>query len=163
MPRRVLILNGPNLNLLGQREPEVYGRTTLVELAAACIDEAARLGLAAECRQSNAEGELVGWVQDWRDPGDGLIVNAGAYSHTSVALLDALRAAPGPVVEVHLSNIFRREAFRHHSYVSLAADGVICGLGVEGYLLALRAVAHLLAGRAAGGAADDEAKGHGQA
>lgn len=158
MSRRVLILNGPNLNLLGQREPEIYGRTTLAELDAACAAEAERLGLRAECRQSNHEGELVTWVQGWREPADGLIVNAGAYSHTSLALHDALRAVRGPVIEVHLSNIYRREAFRHHSYISPAATGVICGLGTQGYLLALRAVAHLLDQGGAGRA--DAVKGH---
>ena len=159
MSRRVLILNGPNLNLLGQREPEIYGRTTLAELDAACAAEGERLGLQVEARQSNHEGELVTWIQGWREPGDGLIVNAGAYSHTSLALHDALRAVPGPVVEVHLSNIYRREAFRHHSYISPAATGVICGLGTQGYLLALRAVAHLLDQGDAGRA--DAVGGHG--
>lgn len=141
MAPTILILNGPNLNMLGQREPEIYGRETLADVAAACAAEGARLGMAVDFRQSNHEGELVTWVQDARTTTNGLIVNAGAYSHTSIALLDALKSYPAPVVEVHLSNIFRREEFRHHSWVSLAATGVICGLGSQGYLLALQALA----------------------
>ena len=144
MPRRILLLNGPNLNLLGQREPELYGRTTLADIEAMCRAEGTRLGLEVECRQSNGEGELVGWVQEARDAFDAVILNAGAYSHTSIALLDALRSLNKPLIEVHLSNIYRRESFRHHSFVSLAADGVICGLGPRGYLLALGAVAAIL-------------------
>lgn len=141
---RVLILNGPNLNLLGTREPEIYGRMTLADLEEACQSKAVSLGLSATCKQSNHEGELVSWIQQARGEQDGLIINAGAYTHTSVALLDALRACGLPVIEVHLSNIFRRESFRHHSYISEAADGVICGLGKTGYLLALEALAQLL-------------------
>lgn len=140
----VLILNGPNLNLLGQREPEVYGRTTLADIEAMCRDEGGRLGLAVECRQSNAEGELVSWVQEVRGRFAGLILNAGAYSHTSIALLDAGRALKEPLIEVHLSNIYQRETFRHHSYVSLAARGVICGFGPRGYLMALGALAAMV-------------------
>lgn len=141
---RVLVLNGPNLNLLGTREPEIYGRLTLAALEEACSAKGAALGLSVTCRQSNHEGELVGWIQEARQDQDGLVINAGAYTHTSVALLDALRAVGLPVIEVHLSNIFRRESFRHHSYISEAADGVICGLGKTGYLLALEALAQLL-------------------
>ncbi len=148
MPRRILILNGPNLNLLGQREPELYGRTTLAEIEAMCRNEAARLALEVDCRQSNHEGELVSWVQQVPGRFAGLIVNAGAYSHTSVALLDALRAIKEPLIEVHLSNIYRRESFRQHSYVSLAATGVICGFGPRGYLMALGALAAILDGTA---------------
>jgi len=144
MPRRILILNGPNLNLLGRREPALYGRTTLAEIEAMCREEGARLGLEVDFRQSNGEGDLVGWVQEAPDRFAGLIVNAGAYTHTSVALLDALRAVDIPLIEVHLSNIYRRETFRQHSYVSLAATGVICGLGARGYLLALGALTGLL-------------------
>ena len=138
---RVLVLNGPNLNLLGTREPEIYGRTTLAEVEAACRRRGGELGLEVECRQSNHEGELVDWIQEAREGTDGLVLNAGAYSHTSVALLDALSAAGLPLIEVHLSNIYRREPFRHHSYVSRVADGLICGLGVDGYLLALQSLA----------------------
>jgi 3-dehydroquinate dehydratase-2 len=140
----ILILNGPNLNLLGVREPATYGSTTLAEIEEACLERAAELGLAVEFRQSNHEGELVDLIQGARETADGIILNAGAYSHTSLAILDALNAADVPVIEVHLSNIFRREAFRHHSYVSLAAKGVICGLGAQGYELALDALARLL-------------------
>lgn len=137
MARRVLILNGPNLNLLGKREPTVYGRTTLAEIEAMCRQEGERLGLEVECRQSNSEGELVSWVHDVPGHFDGLVLNAGAYSHTSLALLDALKVLEEPLIEVHLSNIYRRETFRQHSYVSLAAYGTICGFGPTGYLLAL--------------------------
>lgn len=137
MTRRVLILNGPNLNLLGKREPTVYGRTTLAEIEAMCRQEGDRLGLEVECRQSNSEGELVSWVHDVPGQFDGLVLNAGAYSHTSLALLDALKVLEEPLIEVHLSNIYRRERFRQHSYVSLAAYGTICGFGPMGYLLAL--------------------------
>jgi 3-dehydroquinate dehydratase II len=144
MPRRILVLNGPNLNLLGQREPEVYGRTTLAEIEEMCRAAGKRLGLEVECRQSNGEGELVGWVQEAPGSFDAVVLNAGAYSHTSIALLDALRSLNKPLIEVHLSNIYRRESFRQHSYVSLAADGVICGLGPRGYLLALDALAAIL-------------------
>lgn len=137
----ISILNGPNLNLLGEREPEIYGRETLADLERTCRDEAATLGLEIAFRQTNYEGELVTWVQECRKGAAGLILNAGAYTHTSVALLDALTILRIPIIEVHLSNIFRRESFRHHSYVSPAATGVVCGLGFDGYLLALRALA----------------------
>lgn len=142
--RPVLIVNGPNLNMLGQRQPEIYGRETLGDIIRACRAEATRLGLDVEFRHSNKEGELVDFIQAARTGNAGIIINAGAYSHTSIAILDALQAAEKPVIEVHLSNIFRREAFRHHSYVSLAAQGVICGLGSQGYLLALAAMQQLL-------------------
>lgn len=137
----VLILNGPNLNLLGTREPEIYGRTTLADIEGACRRQAGELGLEIDFRQSNAESELIDWIQGAKREFDAVILNAGAYTHTSVAILDALQAMDLPLIEVHLSNIYKREAFRHHSYVSRAADGVICGLGMEGYLLALRALA----------------------
>jgi 3-dehydroquinate dehydratase II len=141
----VLILNGPNLNLLGMREPGIYGSETLADIEAACRSRAAALGLAAEFRQSNAEGELVDWIQQARDGYAALILNAGAYTHTSIAILDALRSLDIPIYEVHLSNIHRRESFRHISYVSLAADGILCGLGPHGYELALEAAARHLA------------------
>jgi 3-dehydroquinate dehydratase-2 len=140
----ILVLNGPNLNLLGTREPEVYGRDTLKEIEAECRRHAKARGLAVDFRQSNQEGELVGWVQEARGRAAGIIVNAAGYTTTSVALLDALLAVGLPVIEVHLSNIFRREAFRQHSLVSLAAKGVVCGLGKIGYLVALDAFARLL-------------------
>ena len=141
MSDTIFVLNGPNLNLLGTRQPDIYGRETLRDIEAACSARAAQLGLAVDFRQSNLEGELVGWIQEARGKAAGIVLNAGAYSHTSVAILDALQAVELPVIEVHLSNVFRREAFRHHSYVSLAATGVICGFGGRGYLLALEALA----------------------
>jgi 3-dehydroquinate dehydratase-2 len=140
----ILVLNGPNLNLLGQRQPEIYGRETLADVEAALARLAAELGVAVACRQSNHEGQLVDWIQEARKDAAGIIINPGAYSHTSVAILDALNAFEGPVLEVHISNIHKREAFRHHSFVSSRADGVIAGFGTEGYLLALRRMAGLL-------------------
>jgi 3-dehydroquinate dehydratase II len=140
----ILILNGPNLNLLGVREPSTYGRETLADIEEACLERAAGLGLAVEFRQSNHEGQLVDWIQEARETADGIILNAGAYTHTSVAILDALTASELPVIEVHLSNVYRREAFRHHSYVSQVARGVIAGLGAHGYELALEAIARLV-------------------
>lgn len=140
----VLLLNGPNLNLLGTREPGIYGSLTLGEIESRCRDRGTALGLSVDCRQSNSEGELVTWVQEARTGHRGILINPGAYSHTSIALLDALKAADLPVIEVHLSNIHRRETFRQHSYVSRAALGVICGLGPLGYELALEALARLL-------------------
>jgi len=140
----VLLLNGPNLNLLGTREPEIYGRRTLADIEQACMAHGSGLGLSVDCRQSNAEGTLVDWVQEARGGFQGIVINPGAYSHTSIALLDALKAAGLPVVEIHLSNIHRREPFRSHSYVSSVAEGVICGFGWSGYLMALDAMARLL-------------------
>lgn len=141
----ILVLNGPNLNLLGVREPSIYGRETLADIEEACLERAVDLGLSVEFRQSNHEGQLIDWIQEARESADGIILNAAALTHTSVALLDALRAAELPVIEVHLSNIYRREPFRHHSYVSAAATGIICGFGPHGYVLALEAMAQLLA------------------
>jgi 3-dehydroquinate dehydratase-2 len=141
----ILILNGPNLNLLGRREPGIYGHTMLADIEAMCATEGERLGLAVTCRQSNGEGELVSWVQEVPGRFAGLILNAGAYSHTSIALLDAARMLQEPLIEVHLSNIYQRETFRQHSYVSLAATGVLCGFGARGYLMALQAMAAILA------------------
>lgn len=143
-PDRILILNGPNLNLLGTREPEIYGRQTLADIGASCAGQAGALGLAVEMRQSNSEGELVGWIQQAVGQFAGIIINPAAYTHTSVAIADALRFTGLPVIEVHLSNIFARESYRHHSHVSPIASGVICGLGGEGYLLALKAIAGLV-------------------
>lgn len=143
----VLILNGPNLNLLGTRQPEVYGRETLDDVKRLCEEKAATLGLAVDFRQSNHEGTLVDWVQEARTRHDAVVINAAAYTHTSVALLDALLACEKPVVEVHLSNIHQREPFRHHSYVSKAAVGMICGFGTQGYVLALDAAARLIQNR----------------
>ncbi len=140
----ILVLNGPNLNLLGVREPETYGKETLADIEEACLERAAALDLDLDFRQSNSEGQLIDWIQEARESADGIVINAGAYSHTSVAILDALRAAELPIVEVHLSNIFHRERFRRHSYISTVAGGVICGFGGQGYVLALDAVAYLL-------------------
>lgn len=141
---RVLILNGPNLNMLGTREPDVYGKTTLADISAACTARAKQLGLAIECRQTNSEGQLVDWVQQARDDAAGIVLNPGGLTHTSVALLDALLAVDLPTIEVHLSNIHRREDFRRHSYVSRAARGIVCGFGAQGYLMALDAMAEWL-------------------
>ncbi len=140
----IFVLNGPNLNLLGVRDPSQYGLDTLADIEARCRARAADLDLQIDFRQTNHEGLLVDWIQEARGSADGIVLNAGALTHTSVAVLDALLAAELPVIEVHLSNIFRREHFRHHSYVSLAARGVICGLGAQGYELALDAIAGLI-------------------
>lgn len=144
MHSNVLVLNGPNLNLLGTREPQVYGRMTLAEIEDACRRRAATLNLTLEFRQSNHEGELVHWIQQSRGAYEALIINAAAYTHTSIALFDALATIDMPVIEVHLSNIFRRESFRQHSYVSTHADGMVCGFGGFGYEMALEAAAHLI-------------------
>jgi len=145
----ILVLNGPNLNMLGKREPEIYGRETLEDIHARCRKRATGLGLGLEFRQSNHEGALVDWVQQAPEGFAGLLLNPGAYGHTSIALHDALKTLDIPVVEVHLSNVFAREAFRHHSYVSPVADGVVCGLGALGYELGLEALAARLAGERA--------------
>ena len=144
MAKPIYVLNGPNLNLLGMREPEIYGSDTLETVRERTEKRAASHDLAVEFRQSNDEGQLVDWIQEAREKGDGLIVNAGAYTHTSVAMLDALLAADIPCIEVHLSNIFQREDFRHHSYISRGSVGVICGFGVKGYELAIDAMADRL-------------------
>ncbi len=143
--RDVLVLNGPNLNLLGQRQPEVYGRETLADVEAKVRAAGAELGLAVDCAQSNHEGVLVDLIQGARGTKGAIVINPGAYSHTSVAILDALNAFEGVVMEVHISNIHKREAFRHHSFVSHRADGVIAGCGTDGYVLALRRIAAVLA------------------
>ena len=140
----ILVLNGPNLNLLGVREPQTYGRETLADIEESCLERAAALDLAVDFRQSNHEGQLVDWIQEARESADGIIVNAGAYTHTSIAILDALKACELPIIELHLSNIFAREPFRQHSYISAVARGVICGFGAQGYVLALDAIAYLL-------------------
>ena len=145
MTATVSLLNGPNLNLLGQRQPEVYGRETLADIEAGAVALGRELGLLVVPFQSNHEGALVDRIQQARAEAAAIVINPGAYSHTSVAILDALNAFEGPVIEVHISNIHRREAFRHHSYVSARAEGVIAGLGTEGYRAALRRIAQLLA------------------
>jgi 3-dehydroquinate dehydratase-2 len=136
----VFVLNGPNLNLIGEREPEIYGRQTLADVERLLREQAAGAGMEIDFRQTNHEGELVGWIQEARQSACALILNAAAYTHTSIAILDALRALAVPVVEVHLSNIFKREEFRHRSFVSPAATGLICGFGAQGYHLALSAI-----------------------
>lgn len=144
MGSAILVLNGPNLNMLGSREPDIYGSETLDEIEQSCRKHAEALDLTIDFRQSNSEADLVGWIQEAMGKFDGLIVNAGAYTHTSIAILDALQIIEAPVIEVHLSNIFKREPFRHNSYVSRAAQGLICGFGAAGYELALDAMARLL-------------------
>jgi 3-dehydroquinate dehydratase-2 len=149
MTSEVLVLNGPNLNLLGTREPDIYGRETLDDISARTTARARALGLSVDFRQSNHEGELVDWIQGAKGSAAGIIINAAAYAHTSVAIMDALRAVALPVVEVHLSNTFAREPFRHRSHVSRVARGVICGFGGRGYELAIEALAAILDGSGA--------------
>lgn len=139
MVKPIYILNGPNLNLLGVREPEIYGSQTLADVETLCAARAISDGYSTVFRQTNREGELVEWIHEARAHGAAVIINAAAYSHTSVALHDALKAVDLPVIEVHLSNVHRRESFRHHSFISAAADGVIVGLGAHGYELAVDA------------------------
>jgi len=144
LSRIVTILNGPNLNLLGQRQPAIYGRETLAEVEADCRRVGAELGLAIEFRQSNREYELIDWIHEARGHAAGIVINPAAFTHTSVAILDALHAFDGPIIEVHVSNVHQREDFRHHSYVSGVASGVIVGCGTQGYTLALRRIAALI-------------------
>ena len=144
MSRLVTVLNGPNLNLLGKRQPHIYGAETLLDVEAGCRALAAELGLELRFLQSNHEGQIVDWIHQARETAAGIAINPAAYTHTSVAILDALNAFDGPVIEVHISNVHRRESFRHHSYVSLRADGVIAGCGTQGYGLALRRLAALI-------------------
>lgn len=141
MTLSVLVLNGPNLGRLGRREPEVYGATSHDDLVAMIDDEATTLGVAAEVRQSDSEAQLIGWVHEAADAGRPVILNAGALTHTSIALRDACAELRAPLIEVHISNVYARESFRHHSHLSAIATGVIVGLGVQGYLLALRYLA----------------------
>ncbi len=140
MSKSVLVLNGPNLNLLGTRQPEVYGRTTLADVERDCAAKASQLGLTVDCRQSNHEGTLVDWIHEAKGKHAGIVINAGAYTHTSIALMDAISSVELPVIEVHLSNIHKREEFRHLSYISKVAVGQICGFGPFGYLIALEAL-----------------------
>lgn len=140
----ILIVNGPNLNMLGMREPHIYGALTLDDIEASCQERAEQLGLRLDFRQSNHEGEMIGWIQEARSAHDGIVINAGGYTHTSVAIRDALASTDLPIIEVHLSNVYAREAFRHHSYISGVARGVICGLGRHGYLLAMDALAEII-------------------
>ncbi len=142
---KVFVRNGPNLNMLGVREPSIYGGKSLEEIGADCVEAGKSLGLDVDFRQTNHEGVLVDWIQEAATAAEGIVMNPGAYTHTSVAIHDAIRAAGRPVIEIHLSNIFAREAFRHHSYVSPVAAGVICGLGPRGYILALDALRQMIA------------------
>jgi len=144
MTRTVFVLNGPNLNLLGQRQPEIYGSDTLADVEARCRALASRFGLAVRFHQSNAEHQIIDWIHQARDEACAIVINPAAYSHTSVAILDALNAFEGPVIEVHISNIHTRETFRHHSYVTRRADGVIAGCGVQGYELAVQRIAAVI-------------------
>jgi 3-dehydroquinate dehydratase II len=140
----VVVLNGPNLNLLGRREPEIYGRETLADVEADCRRVGGELGLAIEFHQSNREYEIIEWVHAARERAAGIVINPAAFTHTSVAILDALNAFEGPIIEVHISNVHKREAFRHHSYVSGVASGVIVGCGTQGYAFALHRIAKLI-------------------
>ena len=144
MSRLVYILNGPNLNLLGKRQPAIYGRETLADVEEACRHVATELGLELQFHQSNREYEIIDWIHEARENAAGIVINPAAFTHTSVAILDALNSFDGPVIEVHISNIHKREAFRHHSYVSGRADGVIAGFGTQGYTLAIRRLATLI-------------------
>lgn len=144
MTATVFVLNGPNLNLLGKRQPEIYGYETLSDVERACRARTSRQGFEIRFHQSNSEGQIIDWIHEARDAGAAIVINPGAFTHTSVAILDALNAFDGPVFEVHITNVHKRESFRHHSYVSLRADGVIAGFGTQGYLLALQRVAHIL-------------------
>lgn len=142
--RLVFVLNGPNLNLLGKRQPEIYGHETLADVEAACRDTAATLRLELRCHQSNREYELIDWIHEAREIAGGIVINPAAFSHTSVAILDALKTCDTPIIEVHISNIHQREEFRHHSFVSHVASGIIAGCGTQGYVLALQRIARLL-------------------
>ncbi len=144
MTKSILVINGPNLNLLGTREPEIYGAETLDDIKNKMTEKAETLSLSIDFRQSNVEGEIVGWIQEAREAHDAIIINAGAFTHTSVAIMDALLAVGTPTIEVHLSNIFKREEFRHHSYISAAAAGMITGFGAIGYLMAVDAAHNML-------------------
>lgn len=137
---QILVINGPNLNALGQREPELYGHETLADIEALCVEAGNSLGLEVECFQSNSEGAMIDRIHAAREESAGIVINAGAYTHTSVALLDALRAVDLPTIEIHLSNVYQREEFRHNSFISKAALGVIVGLGSHGYILGLQAL-----------------------
>jgi 3-dehydroquinate dehydratase II len=144
MSRLIYILNGPNLNLLGKRQPHIYGHETLADVEAECLKVAQAHGLAIRFHQSNREYEIIDWIHEARETAAGIVINPAAFTHTSVAILDALNTFEPPVIEVHISNVHKREAFRHHSYVSLRADGVIAGLGTQGYPLAVERLASLI-------------------
>lgn len=144
MSRLVYVLNGPNLNLLGKRQPQIYGHETLADVEADCKRVASKLKLDLRFHQSNREYELIDWIHEARETAAAIVINAGAFTHTSVAILDALNTFDGPVIEVHISQVHKREAFRHHSYISMRADAVMAGFGTQGYTLCLERVARLL-------------------
>ena len=144
MKRLVYVINGPNLNLLGKRQPAIYGQETLADVEIVCRGVATVCSLELEFRQSNREYEIIDWIHEARETAAGIVINPAAFTHTSVAILDALHAFDGPVFEIHISNVHKREAFRHHSYVSSRADGVIAGFGTQGYTLALQRLARLI-------------------
>ena len=144
MTEKILVINGPNLNLLGSREKEKYGNTSLQDIQKRCADHASKINLDIDFKQSNVEGEIVNFIQDANRKYKGIIINAGGYTHTSVAILDALLAVKKPTIELHITNIYKREDFRHKSLISKAADGIICGLGVEGYIMALNGIKNLI-------------------
>jgi len=144
MSKTIAVLNGPNLNLLGKREPEIYGYATLEDVERDCGQLASEFALVTRFQQSNHEGQLIDWIHAAREDASGIVINPGAYSHTSIGILDALQAFEGPVLEVHISNIHKRESFRHHSYVSQRADGVVAGFGIDGYTMAIRRMGALL-------------------
>jgi 3-dehydroquinate dehydratase-2 len=149
MSDTIYVINGPNLNLLGTREPETYGRATLADVEALCREAARRHGFAVEFRQSNREGELVDWIHEARQHGAaGIVLNAAAYTHTSIAILDAIKAAGVPTIEVHITNVHAREEFRHRSYISKVAKAVLCGFGIDGYGLAIDGLAAMTKGHA---------------
>lgn len=144
MSRLIYVLNGPNLNLLGKRQPQIYGHETLADVEADCRELAASLKLDMRFHQSNREYELIDWIHEARETAGGIAINPGAFTHTSIAIMDALNTFEGPVIEVHISNVHKREHFRHHSYVSLRADGVLAGFGTQGYQLAIQRLAALI-------------------
>jgi 3-dehydroquinate dehydratase-2 len=147
MSRLVCVLNGPNLNLLGKREPQIYGHETLADVEADCRKLAEELRLEIRFHQSNREYEIIDWIHEARETAGGIVINPGAFTHTSIAILDALNTFEPPIIEVHISNVHKRETFRHHSYVSTVASGVIAGFGTQGYELALRRLARLIDGK----------------
>ena len=144
MNQKILVINGPNLNLLGTREKDKYGNASLTDIQKKCENYSKKIGLQVDFKQSNVEGEIVNFIQNTKDKHDGIIINAGGYTHTSVAILDALLAVKKPTIELHITNIYKREDFRHKSLISKAADGIICGLGVDGYIVALDGIKKII-------------------
>ena len=144
MNQKILVINGPNLNLLGTREKDKYGSTSLTDIQKKCENYSKKIGLQVDFKQSNVEGEIVNFIQNTKDNHHGIIINAGGYTHTSVAILDALLAVKKPTIELHITNIYKREDFRHKSLISKAADGIICGLGVDGYIMALDGIKKII-------------------